>query len=202
MPLRGSGGIALYERSIFKVQFGSSMLNRIIKRFNNRRALTALGIGLALLLAAIILIVIKLNRRISAEQESQAAAARVEVEETRLRPPATDGITIYVNAADARATAMFAGTRYLATSGGLIALDEGGAVKRRYTTSDGLSDNDLTALAVFRDRLFIGTASNGLMAFDGNGFTGYHFVKPKATRMSVLAATESELLIGTLDGGL
>ena len=178
------------------------MLNRIIKRFNNRRALTALGIGLALLLAAIILIVIKLNRRISAEQESQAAAARVEVEETRLRPPATDGITIYVNAADARATAMFAGTRYLATSGGLIALDEGGAVKRRYTTSDGLSDNDLTALAVFRERLYIGTATNGLMAFDGNGFTGYRFLKPKATRVSALVPAESHLLIGTLDGGL
>src|SRR5207253_7481516 len=83
-----------------------------------------------------------------------------------------------------------------------IALDEGGTVKHRYTTFDGLSDNDLTALAVFRDRLFIGTASNGLMAFDGNGFVGYRFVKPKATRVSVLAATESELLIGTLDGGL
>jgi ligand-binding sensor domain-containing protein len=63
-------------------------------------------------------------------------------------------------------------------------------------------DNDLTALAVFRDRLFIGTASAGLMAFDGNTFTGYSFVKPKATRVSVLLDTETELLIGTLDGGL
>ncbi|MFL6216175.1 MAG: hypothetical protein ACJ74J_19995 [Blastocatellia bacterium] len=178
------------------------MLNGIIKRFNNRRALVALGVGLALLLVATFILVIKLNRRISAEQESQAAAARVEVEETRLRPPANDGLTVYINAADARATASFAGTRYLATSGGLIALDEGGTVKRRYTTFDGLSDNDLTALAVFRDRLYIGTASNGLMAFDGNGFTGYRFNKPKATRISALVPTESELLLGTLDGGL
>src|SRR6185369_15702588 len=178
------------------------MLNGIIKRFNNRRALIAAGVGLTLLLAGLFVVVLKLNRRISAEQESQAAAARVEVEEARLRPPATDGMTVYLNAADARATAEFAGTRYLATSGGLIALDEGGAVKRRYTTFDGLSDNDLTALAVFRDRLYIGTAGNGLMAFDGEGFTGYRFIRPKATRVSALSPTESELLIGTLDGGL
>ena len=97
---------------------------------------------------------------------------------------------------------VLADTRYLATSGGLVALDEGGSVKRRYTTLDGLTDNDLTALAVFRERLFIGTATAGLMAFDGNTFTGYSFVKPKATRVSVLLATETELLVGTLDGGL
>jgi ligand-binding sensor domain-containing protein len=178
------------------------MLNWIKRLFNNRRALIAAATAVVLVLAALLIYVIKLNRRISAEQEAQSAAAKITVEQTRLRPPVTDGMTLYLNAADARATALFAGTRYLATSGGLIALDEGGTVKRRYTTFDGLSDNDLTALAVFRDRLFIGTASSGLMAFDGNGFTGYRFVKPNAVRVSVLMATESELLIGTLDGGL
>lgn len=178
------------------------MLNWIKRLFNNRRALIAAATAVVLVLAALLIYVIKLNRRISAEQEAQSAAAKITVEETRLRPPVTDGMTVYLNAADARATALFAGTRYLATSGGLIALDEGGTVKRRYTTFDGLSDNDLTALVVFRDRLFIGTASSGLMAFDGNGFTAYRFVKPKAARVSVLVATESELLIGTLDGGL
>src|SRR5262249_44607606 len=127
---------------------------------------------------------------------------RVEVTETKLRAPSTDGLTIYLNAADVRATATLAGARYLATSGGLIALDEGGGVKRRYTTLDGLPDSDWTALATFRDRLMIGTASHGLIAFDGNVFTGYSFAKPKATRVQTLVATETELLIGTLDGGL
>jgi len=178
------------------------MLNWIKRLFNRRGALIAAGIAIALVLAGLLIYVVRLNRHISAEQEAEAAAQKITVEETRLRPPVTDGLTVYLNAADARATAVFAGTRYLATSGGLIALDEGGTVKHRYTTFDGLSDNDLTALAVFRDRLYIGTASNGLMVFDGNGFVGYRFVKPKATRVSVLTATESELLIGTLDGGL
>jgi ligand-binding sensor domain-containing protein len=178
------------------------MLNWVKRLFNNRRAVIAAGTGAALVLAGLLIYVIKLDRRIGAEQEAQSEAAKITVEETRLRPPVTDGFTAYLNAADARATALFAGTRYLATSGGLIALDEGGTVKRHYTTFDGLSENDLTALAVFRDRLFIGTASSGLMAFDGDGFTAYRFVKPKAARVSVLAASESELLIGTLDGGL
>ena len=92
--------------------------------------------------------------------------------------------------------ASFAGVRYLATSGGLIALDEGGNVKRRFTTLDGLPENDLTALAVFRERLFAGTASAGLVAFDGHSFSGYRLAKPKAAHVSVLVSTESELLIG------
>ncbi|MEK6324460.1 MAG: hypothetical protein AABN33_22700, partial [Acidobacteriota bacterium] len=111
-------------------------------------------------------------------------------------------LTLYLNASEVRAAASFQGIRYLATSGGLIALDEGGNVKRRFTTLDGLPENDLTALAVFRDWLFAGTASAGLIAFDGQSFSGYHFTKPRATHVSVLVSTESELFIGTLDGGL
>ncbi|HKP86742.1 MAG TPA: hypothetical protein VJZ26_11630 [Blastocatellia bacterium] len=179
------------------------MLNLIKKHTTKRRR--AIIIASALFLCAIaiaIIYVVRINRRISAERAAQSEAARVEVEETRLRAPSSDGFAIYLNASDARATASFADTRYLATSGGLIALDEGGSVKRRYTTLDGLADNDLTSLAVFRERLFIGTKSAGLMAFDGNAFTAYRFVKPKATHVSILAVSETELLIGTLDGGL
>ena len=167
-----------------------------------RRALVGAGfLVLAAALAGLVYLV-SLNRRISAERLAQNLATQVEVEESRLRAPVTDGMTVYLSSADARATAAFAGTRYLATSGGLVALDEAGSVRRRYTTSDGLTDNDLTALTVFRDRLFIGTASAGLMAFDGTNFAGYRFVKPKAARINALTATESELLIGSLDGGL
>jgi ligand-binding sensor domain-containing protein len=144
----------------------------------------------------------RIGRSVDDERERQNAAARIEVSETRLRPPSTDGLTIYLNASDVRAASSLAGVNYLATSGGLIALDQGGGVKRRYTTLDGLPDNDLTSLATFRGRLFIGTATHGLIAFDGNVFTGYGFIKPKAAQVQTLAATDSELLIGTLDGGL
>lgn len=155
-----------------------------------------------LLIAVIIIYVVRLNRSIALQRDREAEAARVDVQERYLRAPSTDGMTQYLNASEVRAVASFNGVRYLATSGGLIALDESGSVKRQYTTFDGLPENDLTALAVFRGRLFAGTTSRGLVAFDGNAFTGYSFTKPKATHVSVLLSTEAEMLIGTLDGGL
>jgi ligand-binding sensor domain-containing protein len=169
----------------------------------NKRNITIAVVGLAILIfAATAFYIYKFNKRLAEDREQIAAAARIEVQETQLRAPATDGFTAFLNSSDVRATAKLLNLNYLATSGGLFALDENGNVKRRYTTLDGLTDNDLTTLAVFNNQLFIGTATSGMMSFDGNSFTGYRFVKPKATRVSAMLATETELLIGTLDGGL
>jgi ligand-binding sensor domain-containing protein len=172
-----------------------------VKRTRGRSIVLA-AFFVSLLGSAVIIYVVRLNRRIAGERARQADVTRVEVEERSLRAPSTDGLTLYLDASDVRAVASFADARYLATTGGLIALDERGNVKRRFTTLDGLPENDLTSLAVFRERLFAGTASAGLVAFDGQAFTGYRFARPKATHVSVLVSTESELLIGTLDGGL
>src|SRR2546422_633586 len=139
------------------------------------RSAILLGVVASLLIGAIAVYIVSVNRRISGERDRQASATRVEVEERALRSPSSDGVTLYLSASDVRAVANFQGNRYLATSGGLIVLDEGGIVKRRFTTLDGLPENDLTALAVFRDRLYAGTASAGLIAFDGQSFTGYRF---------------------------
>jgi ligand-binding sensor domain-containing protein len=171
-------------------------------KFTSGRLVLFAAAAAVLVLAGIIIYVIQVNRRIAGERERRASTTRVEVEERLLRSPSTDGLTLYLNASDVRGVATFAGVRYLATSGGLIELDEAGNVKRRFTTFDGLPENDLTAIAVFRDRLFAGTSSAGLIAFDGQSFSGYRFAKPTATHVSVLVPTESELLIGTLDGGL
>jgi ligand-binding sensor domain-containing protein len=160
------------------------------------------SVAVLLLIGGVIIYVARVNKSVEQERERQAAATRVDVEERQLRAPAADGLTLFLNAADVRAVARFHDVLYLATSGGLIALDEGGEIRRRYTTLDGLPDIDLSSLAVFGDRLFVGTVSAGLLAFDGNAFTGYRFNKPKAAHVSVLVPTETELLIGTLDGGL
>src|SRR5437773_10051621 len=148
-----------------------SSLNKI--RFSRRRISIAAGVSALLLIAAVIIYVVRLNHSIAVQQEQQANAARVQVDERSLRAPSAEGLTLYLNAADVRAVAGFEGVRYLATSGGLIAIDEGGNLKRRYTTLDGLPDNDLTTLAVFRERLFVGTATAVLVAFDGNSFVAY-----------------------------
>ncbi|HYV03211.1 MAG TPA: hypothetical protein VFB82_01420 [Blastocatellia bacterium] len=171
-------------------------------RISRKHAMVGSLVGASILAVAVVVIVIRLNNRVSDERERQTDSVRVEVEIKTLSAPSVDGLTLYLNSADVRAVASFKGVRYLATSGGLVALDESGNVKRRYTTLDGLPDNDMTALTVFRERLFVGTSSAGLIGFDGSSFTGFSFKKPKAVRVSVLVGTESELLVGTLDGGL
>jgi ligand-binding sensor domain-containing protein len=171
-------------------------------KLNKRLAIISIATLAIFMISLVIYFIIRFNSRINAEREQLAESARVEVQESQLRAPATDGLTAYLNSSEVRATAVLQNTRYFATSGGLLAVDESGNLKRRYTTMDGLTDNDLTALAIFQHRLFSGTGANGLLAFDGNTFTGYRFTKPKATRVSVLLTTDTELLIGTLDGGL
>src|SRR5262245_15075030 len=139
---------------------------------NHRWSLAAATVGL-LVIAAIILYVVRIEHSISGQRERQQGEARVEVTEHLLSAPSTDGMTLLLNSSDVRAIANLRGVRYLATSGGLVALDDGGNARRRYTTFDGLPENDLTALALFRDRLFIGTAGSGLVAFDGNVFNSF-----------------------------
>ena len=168
----------------------------------SRRSIVLGAVGVLLIAIAVVLLLRLFDRNIDHQRAQQLSDSRVEIQEIALRSPATDGWSLHLNCSDVRAVALFAGVRYLATSGGLIALDEGGNVKRRYTTLDGLPENDLTALTVYRERLIAGTSSSGLVSFDGQSFTGYRFIKPKASHVSVLESTESELLIGTLDGGL
>jgi len=121
-----------------------SLIQKI--RTDRRAAIIALAVIVAFA-TAIFFFIRWVNSRIRAEGE------RVQVQITRLRAPSTDGLTVYLNSGDVRATEAYRGGQFLATSGGLVELDEGGSVKRRYTTSDGLPENDLTSLAVFRDRL-------------------------------------------------
>src|SRR5215471_4269809 len=180
------------------------MIRAFIHRIKlNRRRQIIVGVaGILVIAIGIGTLMVLFNRNIAREREKLTAGSRVDVQETALRPPPSDGWTLHLTCSDVRAVASVSGGRYLATSGGLVALDEVGNVKRRYTTLDGLPENDLTALAVFRARLFAGTSSAGLVSFDGQSFTGYRFVKPSASHVSVLVSTESELLVGTLDGGL
>jgi ligand-binding sensor domain-containing protein len=175
------------------------MLDKI--KLNKKWVMVLAALGLVFA-GGLVFFILRLNRLVGEEKGRQEAASRVDAAQARLRAPATDGLTAFLDASDVRATAALGGVRYLATSGGLVQLDPSGGVKRRYTTFDGLPGNDLTALAVFQGKLFIGTGTQGLIALDGTSFTGYSFVKPKAAEVSALAATENRLLIGTLDGGL
>lgn len=174
---------------------------KLFGRLDRRRALIAIAAPIALVVAIALIYIAQVSRRIERGRRLAAEAVRVEVEEVK-GGQAPEGITLYLNSTDARALVRWGDRIYLATSGGLYALEDSGRVARHYTTLDGLPTNDLTALAAFGDKLFIGTAGSGLVSFDGRAFTTYRFKKPAASRISALLVAQGELLIGTLDGGL
>ena len=51
-----------------------------------------------------------------------------------------------------------------------------GKLLHHYTVLDGLTESDLTTLALFDSKLFIGTATRGLLAFDGERFESYRWL--------------------------
>jgi hypothetical protein len=84
-------------------------------KLTRRRTSIAAGVAALLLIAAVIIYVVRLNHSIAVQQEQQTNAARFQVDERSLRAPSTDGLTLYLNAADVRAVAGFEGVRYLTT---------------------------------------------------------------------------------------
>lgn len=142
------------------------------------------------------------RQNIEKERLDAEASGRVEVASTKLAAPNMDGVSTWLKTTETRAFTAFRDRYYAATGGGLVAFSKTGGEAGRYTTADGLPENDLTALTVFRDRLFIGTRTSGLLEFDGQTFTRHNFNKPKALHVTTLAATNNFLLVGTQDGGL
>jgi ligand-binding sensor domain-containing protein len=129
-------------------------------------------------------------------------AGRVDVVSTTVAPPNMDGVTLWLYGGEARALTEFRGKLWAATSGGLARYAANGTLERRYTTGDGLPENDLTALATFQNRLFVGSRTAGLLSFDGETFTRHVFQSPKATMITALLATPTRLLIGAQGAGL
>src|SRR5215470_11555380 len=74
-----------------------------------------------------------------------------------------------------RDLAHFRDSVFVATDGGLIEYGLSGDLRRHYSVLDGLPESDLLSLATFNARLFIGTRSQGLVAFDGEQFVGYRW---------------------------
>lgn len=142
------------------------------------------------------------NLAISHQQQQLRAERTVRVDPVLLVPPRSDGFEYFGFTEDVRDMDWFAGRRYAATAGGLVVLNEEGQVTARYTTLDGLPGHNLTALATFKDQLFIGTAHGGLLSYDGRAFTHYRFVQPRARHVTSLMAEQERLLVGTFDGGL
>ena len=91
----------------------------------------------------------------------------VRFERRRLDPLNRQGVRLFQATQSARAVERFKDSYFAATDGGLVELSPSGRVARRLGVLDGLGESDLTYLAAYDGRLYIGTRSRGLIAFDG-----------------------------------
>jgi ligand-binding sensor domain-containing protein len=164
-------------------------------------------IALALLIAIAVAVAGLLVKR-RADREFEAARALSEARafalfEKESRPVFSGGgVELIQNSRATRGLAHFNGSIFAATGGGLVELDEEGKTKRLYTTLDGLPESDLTSIAVFNSKLFIGSGSQGLIGFDGKRFERYRWTDRDAQAVKVLLEDRGRLLIGTFAGGL
>jgi ligand-binding sensor domain-containing protein len=127
---------------------------------------------------------------------------RVTFEKKFLTPYLTKNASILQNASETRDFARFKDSYFAATGGGLIQFSDEGNIVKHFTVLDGLPESDLTCLAVFRDRLFIGTRTKNLVTFDGEKFENYVWTGRKAQAVTAFLESEGRLLIGTFGGGL
>lgn len=91
---------------------------------------------------------------------------------------------------------------FVATSSGLIKYSTKGEKLASYNYLNGLAENDLLSLTTWKNKLYIGTRSKGLLEFNGKDFLRYWWPELKAEAISALLSDDNRLLIGTFDGGL
>ena len=126
----------------------------------------------------------------------------VAFEKKLLIPHLTKNVRILQNTNDVRDFVSFQDSYYAATSGGLAQFSGEGKLLRHFTVLDGLPESDLTSLAVFQAKLFIGTRTKNLLTFDGEKFENYIWTERKTQAVTDFLETDGKLLIGTFDGGL
>lgn len=126
----------------------------------------------------------------------------VPFEKKVLTPHSSDKIRILQNNDETRDFARFRDSYFAATGGGLAQFSEDGKLLKHFTVLDGLPESDLTCLSVWRDRLFIGTRSKNLIAFDGEKFEQFSWTDRQAQAVTAFSERDGKLLIGTFGGGL
>jgi ligand-binding sensor domain-containing protein len=126
----------------------------------------------------------------------------VRFERRKLDPLKRDGVRLFQSTRSVRAVARFKDAYFAATDGGLVELSPAGEVVRHYSVLDGLGESDLTCLATYGARLYVGTRSKGLVAFDGEHFESYRWPERDAQSVTSLFEDRGKLLVGTFAGGL
>jgi len=197
--------------SVFSLRFPVFSKCRQLKT-ENRRLKTVLRYRKLLAALSVLMLI---GALFGAWRIKRDASARLERERARLAreglipfelkprlPLRRTEIQLWQDTQHVRAVARFRDSYFAATDGGLLELSQTGATLRHYTVLDGLPESDLTSLAAWNGRLFIGTRTQGLAAFDGEHFEQYHWPDRKPQAITTLDTDDGRLLIGTFAGGL
>lgn len=175
---------------------------RAIFRAHPKLFLVCAGLCLLSLLFGALWVREQAARSLAAERARLNRQEFIPFEKIARTPLAPREIRFLQNTQNTRALARFQDSYFTATDGGLVEFSLEGKALRHYTVLDGLTESDLTALAAFGSKLFIGTQTQGLLSFDGERFESYRWLDRDAQAITVLLADSGRLLIGTFNGGL
>lgn len=142
------------------------------------------------------------EKKLADERARLTEQNRVPFEKKLLTPHPSKDIQILQNTNTVRDFVRFEDSYFAATTGGLVKISREGEALRHFTVLDGLPESDLTCLAVFRGKLFIGTQTKNLLAFDGEDFENYIWTDRKIQAVTSFLVANGKLLIGTMAGGL
>jgi ligand-binding sensor domain-containing protein len=192
-----------------KSTFKSSTLQKITRRlgavFHARRKLLLVCLaGLCLLsfLSGAVWIRNQAQRRLAQERARLASQEFIPFEKSTRAALARTEIKFWQNTESTRSIIRFQDSYFAATDGGMVQFSTDGNVLRHYTVLDGLTESDLISFAVFDSKLFIGTASQGLLSFDGERFESYRWPDREPQAITAMLADGGRLLCGTFSGGL
>jgi ligand-binding sensor domain-containing protein len=175
---------------------------RALLHARHKLILCLLCLGLLSAFMGVVWVREQARRRLSQERALLARQDFIPFEKLARTPLARPEIKFWQNTEHTRSIVRFQDSYFAATDGGLVQFSTEGKNLRRYTVLDGLTESDLTALAVFDSKLFIGTATRGLLSFDGEHFESYRWLDREPQAVTSMLADSGRLLIGTFSGGL
>lgn len=166
----------------------------------------------SLIFLAIIFLVLALALKfIYIQKQTQLALAKSQKELSKQNiikhyketcTPLSKYISVLANSNQVKDLVFFQGNYFAATSAGLAKYSPTGEKLDYYNNLIGLGENDLTSLTIWKDKLYIGTRSKGLLVFDGKEFYRYSWPGLKTESVSALLDDNGRLLIGTFADGL
>jgi ligand-binding sensor domain-containing protein len=175
---------------------------RVMLRARPGLLLCLLGLGLLSILIGALWVRDQAGRRLAQERLRLARQEFIPFEKSVRAPLSKPGIKFWQNTENTRAIIRFQDSYFAATDGGLARFSTEGKLLRHYTVLDGLTESDLTSLALFDSKLFIGTATRGLLSFDGERFESYRWMDREPQAVMAMLTDNGRLLIGTFNGGL